>query len=86
MKMLKSVRQFLKKLREEYSAAKQQKRVQNLKNLSCESINVMEFNGRLYIAYNGVPVVRVDDIKIKVTDLLAQSREDYLTWKVKFNQ
>lgn len=85
MKILKSIRQFFKNLREQYHTARQQKRVQHLDNLSCESINVTEFNGRLYIAYNGVPIVRVDDLKVKAPELLAQSREDYLAWKAKFN-
>lgn len=85
MKIFKSIRQFFKKLREQYHAARHQRRVQQLDNLSCESINVTEFNGRLYIAHNGVPVVRVDDLKVKVPELLAQAREDYLAWKAKFN-
>lgn len=85
MKILQSIRQFFKRLRKQYHAARQQKRVQHLNNLSCESINVTEFNGRLYIAYNGVPIVRVDDLKVKAPELLAQAREDYLAWKAKFN-
>lgn len=73
------------RLREEYHASKQQKRAQYLDNLSCESINVTEFNGGLHISYKGVPIVRVDDLTGKVPDILAQSRADYLAWKEKFN-
>lgn len=61
------------------------KRCHYLDNLSCESINVTEFNGRLHISYKGVPIVRVDDLKGKAPEILAQSREDYLAWKAKFN-
>lgn len=85
MKISQSIRQTWKHLREQYHASRCQKRVQYLNNLSCENLNVIEFNGRLYISYNGVPVVRVDDLKGKVPDILAQSREDYLLWKDKFN-
>lgn len=85
MKILQSIRQTWKRLREQYYASQYQKRVQYLDNLSCENLNVTEFNGRLYISYNGVPVVRVDDLKGKAPDILAQSREDYLLWKDKFN-
>lgn len=86
MKILQSIRQTWNRLREQYHASRHQKRVQYLDNLSCENLNVTEFNGRLYISYNGVPVVRVDDLKGKAPDILAQSREDYLAWKAKFNE
>lgn len=85
MNPLKSISKSFRNVRERYHTAKQQKRARRLDNLSCESINVTEFNGRLYIAYSGVPVVRMDDIKVKVPELLAQSREDFLAWKAKFN-
>lgn len=85
MKILQSIRQVWKRFREQYHASKHQKHVQYLDNLSCESINVTEFNGRLHISYKGVPIVRVDDLKGKAPEILAQSREDYLAWKDKFN-
>lgn len=85
MEILQSIRQIWKRLHEQYCASRHQKRVQYLDNLSCENLNVTEFNGRLYISYNGIPVVRVDDLKGKAPDILAQSREDYLLWKDKFN-
>lgn len=85
MKILQSIRQTWKRLREQYHASRHQKRVRYLDNLSCENINVTEFNGRLYISYKEVPIVRVDDLKGKAPDILAQAREDYLTWKEKFN-
>lgn len=85
MKILQSIRQTWKRLREQYHALRHQKRVQYLDNLSCENINVTEFNGRLYISYKDVPIVRVDDLKGKAPDILAQAREDYLAWKEKFN-
>lgn len=85
MNIFKSIYQFFKKLHTQYHTTKQQKRLQLLSNLSCELINVTEFNGRLYISYNNVPMIRVDDLKVKVPELLAQAREDYLAWKAKFN-
>lgn len=32
-----------------------------------------------------VPIVRVDDLKAKAPEILAQAREDYLAWRAKFN-
>lgn len=72
-------------LKERRRASKLEKRTRKLDILSCETINVMEFNGRLYVAFDGVPIVRVDDLKVKTPELLAQSREDFLAWKAKFD-
>ena len=85
MKIFQAIHQWFRKLREDYREHRQQKRSQYLDNLSCDSINVMEFDGRLYISYKGVPIVRVEDLKVKAPELLAQSRADYLAWKAKFN-
>lgn len=85
MNVLQTISQFFKDLCKKYSTAKNKKRANYLDNLSCESINVTEFNGRLYISFKGVPVVRVDDLKVKAPELLAQSREDFLAWRAKFN-
>lgn len=52
---------------------------------ACENINVTEFDGRIYISYDGIPIVRVEDLKVKPTELLAQARVDYLAWKKKQN-
>lgn len=85
MKFIQAIRQWFHKLQEDYHASRQQRRSQYLNNLSCENINIIEFNGRLYISYKGVPIVRTEDLKVKAPELLAQSREDYLAWKAKFN-
>lgn len=85
MKFIEAIGQWFRKVREQYHEERQQKRCHYLDNLSCESINVTEFNGRFHISYKGVPIVRVDDLKGKAPEILAQSREDYLAWKAKFN-
>ncbi len=86
MKFFETIRAFFDKLSRKYYVSKLAKRNQRLNNLSCESINVIEFNGRLYISYNGTPIVRVEDLQTEVTEVLAQSRQDYLAWKAKFNE
>lgn len=85
MKFFNAIRQWFQAMREQTHQVRAEKRSHYLDNLSCENINVMEFNGRLYVSYSGVPIVRVDDLKVKVPELLAQAREDYLLWKEKFN-
>lgn len=86
MKLLNAFRMWLKRIKEQAHEAKQKKREQNLAKISWEDINVIEFNGRIYITYQDVPVVRVDDLKVKAPELLAQAREDYLAWRDKFDK
>lgn len=85
MKFINAICNWLKGIKERSYAARQERRTKQLENISCKRINVIEFNGRLYIAHDEVPIVRVDDLKAKAPDILAQAREDYLAWKAKFN-
>ena len=85
MKFINAIRGWLKGIRERSKAACKKRRSKELDNISCEEINVIEFNGRIYISHKGVPIVRVDDLKVKAPDVLSQMREDYLAWKAKFN-
>lgn len=85
MKFINAIRNWLKRINERSKAVCQERRTKQLKNISCKSINVIEFNGRLYVAHDGVPIVRVDDLKAKAPEILAQAREDYLAWREKFN-
>ena len=86
MKLFQTIRDWLKNIVYQYNEQKKVKRRKTLNKLSCADINVIEFNGRLYIAYQGIPVVRTDDLKIKAPELLSQSRVDYLIWKEMFDK
>lgn len=85
MKFFNAICNWLKRIKERSQAVCQERRTKQLENISCKSINVIEFNGRLYIAHDGVPIVRVDDLKAKAPEILAQAREDYLVWREKFD-
>lgn len=86
MNLFTKLKDWLMSAISQLKAQKELKRQNSLKRLSCTDINVVEFNGRLYIAYQGVPVVRVDDLKVKAPELLSQAREDYLMWKELFDR
>ncbi len=84
MKLLGQIKQWWSdfvKDREEKQAVKKQK---VLERMSCEVVNVMEFDGKLYVSYNGVPVVPVENLNVTIEKLLAQSRKSYLAWQIKF--
>lgn len=86
MKFLTIISQWFSAVRMRFKQSKEARYQVKLNNHSCEAINVIEFDGRLYIAFEGIPVVRVDDIKVKAPDLLAQARADYLAWNAKFDK
>lgn len=47
-----------------------------------ESIQVKEFNGELYIAFDGVPVVAMSDLSSSIIGILCKARQtavDYTT-------
>lgn len=85
MELIQSIRQWWseqKKSRQIMRAAKVQSRREQM---SCEIINVMEFNGKLYVSHNGAPIVPIDNLNVEISTILAQSRRDYLAWIEKFN-
>lgn len=65
----------------------QKKALASQKKLECmssECINVMEFNGKLYVSHNGVPIVPVSCLNVDVEKLLVDVRKSYLAWRNKF--
>lgn len=46
-----------------------------------ETVQVMEFNGRLYICVDGVPLFDIDIFKKSVAEVVASGRENYKDWK-----
>lgn len=92
MKFINAICNWLKGVNERSHAKCQERRAKRLENISCNSINVIEFNGHFYISHDGVPIVRVEDLRAKGSDALSsmcealrQAREDYLAWREKFN-
>ncbi len=49
-------------------------------------LQVKEFNGALFLSYDGVPVVRTDMLKKDITEVLKNSRADYLAFMLKESQ
>ena len=83
MKLLEQIKQWWSELVKEYEEKQATKKQKALERMSCEVINVMEFDGKLYVSYNGVPMVPVESLNMTVEKLLAQSRKSYLAWQTK---
>lgn len=46
-----------------------------------EAVQVMEFNGELYVCVNGVPLFGVGDLKSTLPEAVAKARQNYKDWK-----
>lgn len=46
-----------------------------------EAVQVMEFNGRLYICVDGKPLFDIDIFKGSVAEVVANGRRAYKDWK-----
>jgi hypothetical protein len=46
-----------------------------------ERVQVMEFNGELYVSVYGVPLFGVEDLKGELTEAVAHGRANYKDWK-----
>lgn len=46
-----------------------------------EAVQVMEFNGRLYISVNGKPLFDIDIFKDSVAEVVTSGRQAYKDWR-----
>lgn len=46
-----------------------------------EAVQVMEFNGELYVCVNGVPLFGIGDINGTLPEAVAKARQNYKDWK-----
>lgn len=92
MNVFKAIKTWWDELTADYHQSAVERREIALEKESCASIQVMEFNGKLYIAYNDMPIVRVERLKemeatstTTIANVLTESRKDLILWQKKFN-
>lgn len=59
-----------------------QEQTEKIKRDALETLQVMEFNGKLYIAYDGVPIISADLINMDLPEALIEARETYGEYKI----
>lgn len=65
-------------------AEKERKRKENaLKREYNERIQAKEFNGRMYISVDGVPLIEADDIRNDIVDAIQKARQTIISYKAK---
>ena len=84
-KILSDIKNWWANVKKNVKARKEAQRHEYLQQCSCTRLQMMEFNGKEYISFDGVPVARLENLKSKAPEFLAQAREDFVAWFEKFN-
>lgn len=87
-KIKKIMATFLDKLKkrlqtwhEERADRMQNKRQARLDAEAREAVQVMEFNGELYVSVHGIPLFGQSDLSDELTEAVASGRKAYKDWK-----
>lgn len=81
MKILDEIKKYLQVWHEQRAASIEYKRQIQLDAEAREVVQVMEFNGRLYICVHGKPLFDIDIFKGSVAEVVANGRRAYKDWK-----
>lgn len=71
------------KLTAQYADKRQRRLHKSLTRESHDSIQLMEFESRLYICHNGVPVVDVEQLTDDAVDVIKKSRKVWINFKLR---
>ena len=66
---------------EERADRMQNKRQARLDAKAREAVQVMEFNGELYVSVHGIPLFGQNDLSDDLTEAVASARKAYKDWK-----
>lgn len=83
--ILSTIKNWWSNVQKSAKARKEAQRHEYLRHRSCIRLQMMEFNGKEYISFDGIPVARLENLKSKAPEFLAQAREDFVAWSERFN-
>ncbi len=83
--ILSAIRNWWSNVQKSAKARREAQRHEYLQHRSCIRLQMMEFNGKEYISFDGVPIARLENLKSKAPEFLAQAREDFVAWSERFN-
>lgn len=81
MKILDEIKRYLQVWHEQRAASIEYKRQTQLDAEAREVVQVMEFNGRVYVSVNGIPMFDIDDVSGSMIDIVTKARQNYKDWK-----
>lgn len=83
--ILSAIKNWWSNVQKSAKARREAQRHEYLQHRSCIRLQMMEFNGKEYISFDGVPIARLENLKSKAPEFLAQAREDFVAWSERFN-
>lgn len=83
--ILSTIKNWWSNVQKSAKARREAQRHEYLRHRSCIRLQMMEFNGKEYISFDGIPVARLENLKSKAPEFLAQAREDFVAWSERFN-
>lgn len=78
---LDKIKKRLQTWHEERADRMQNKRQARLDAEAREAVQVMEFNGELYVSVHGIPLFGQSDLSDDLTEAVASGRKAYKDWK-----
>nr|DAN47091.1 MAG TPA: hypothetical protein [Caudoviricetes sp.] len=81
MKILDEIKKRLQVWHEQRAASIEYKRQTQLDAETREAVQIMEFNGRVYVSVNGIPMFDIDDVSGSMIDIVTKARQNYKDWK-----
>lgn len=81
MKILDEIKKRLQVWHEQRAASIEYKRQTQLDAEAREAVQIMEFNGRVYVSVNGIPMFDIDDVSGSMIDIVTKARQNYKDWK-----
>lgn len=79
--ILENLKKRLQVWHEERAARMEAARQAELDEAARREVNVMEFNGALYLSVSGVPLLGIGDISGDLPSAVQAARENYKDWK-----
>ena len=78
---LEEIKRRIQVWHEQRAASIEYKRQTQLDAEAREVVQIMEFNGRVYVSVNGIPMFDIDDVSGSMIDIVTKARQNYKDWR-----
>lgn len=79
---MKHLKNILLKFASRYEVRKQKKHLTELQRRSCDELQVIEFDGDLFLSYHNIPLVSESMLKNNITNTLNSSRTIWVKYQL----
>lgn len=80
---MKRIKEFFESVMSQWAAKRQKKHLEELNRRSCDELQVVEFDGELFLSYHNIPLVNVALLKDNVTKTLNNSRSVWVQYHLR---